>query len=57
MIAYEIDPSLHQGAPKPQALDDGFSRPQHGEAHPQPSPLPPAEAQDAEHQLTEKSAF
>ena len=27
MIPYDIDPSLHTGAPEPQLLDDGFSPP------------------------------
>ena len=34
MIAYEIDPSLHTGQPAEPSLDDGFSRPTHGEEQP-----------------------
>ncbi|MBG9390116.1 hypothetical protein [Caenimonas aquaedulcis] len=31
MISYEVDPSLYASEPEAPQLDDGFSRPQHGE--------------------------
>ena len=31
MISYEIDPTLYASQPDEPQLDDGFSRPQHGE--------------------------
>lgn len=53
MIAYEIDPSLHTGQPAEPSLDDGFSRPQHGEEQ----PAAKAERRPVEPALSEKSDF
>lgn len=45
MIPYDIDPSLHDGAPASGSLDDGFSpRPVDEDAHLQAPALPPEEA-------------
>jgi hypothetical protein len=54
MIAYEIDPSLHAGAPPPAQLDDGFSPPHNAPeglamaTHPvEPEQLPPGPEPEA----------
>lgn len=40
MIPYAIDPSLHDSAPAPETLGDGFSRPQPHEPQPDADPSP-----------------
>ena len=40
MIPYDLDPSLHSGAPEAPKLDDGFSPPQPGQPVAPLAPLP-----------------
>jgi hypothetical protein len=53
MIPYDLDPSLHTCEPEPDVLDDGFSRPAHGDDA--TAVMTPPVAVDPA--LQEKSAF
>jgi hypothetical protein len=52
-IPYDLDPSLHNAQPHEPSLDDGFSRPDLDEPHPDPH-LGPAEPETL---IGDKSAF
>lgn len=57
MIPYEVDPSLHDGAPKDQVLGDGFSPPPADEALHQQAAVTSGTRAPVDPALQEKSDF
>ena len=55
MISYDIDPTLYASEPDTPQLDDGFSRPQHGEEA--PGAVTTGREEAIEPLLSEKSDF